>query len=190
MGVTAAKCGCSTDRTQADGDVVNCDDYYKAKYREAVCLWLQNLGLTQYYNNFIENGLDQMDIILMEPNLSSKLNQIGVQTIDQRIIIQSIENHCAQSTKTKIISTCIDAPLMDNNTVNIFTENKSGLLQFTDETNINDHDLHSTWKCNECLNVNSKEISVCLKCGEKRNKDAHAVHHGVDKKWAKQAVNV
>eukprot|EP01084_Bolivina_argentea_P229759 387705_1 len=91
-----AKLGCASpnfDSSVQTGQDMDCNDYYSSRSKDEVREWLQDLALFQYYNNFIDNGFDRMDIIKTNMrNNKSMLKTIHIQKLGhQMVIINSIE---------------------------------------------------------------------------------------------------
>eukprot|EP00486_Rosalina_sp_Unknown_P012368 CAMPEP_0201583632 /NCGR_PEP_ID=MMETSP0190_2-20130828/100777_1 /ASSEMBLY_ACC=CAM_ASM_000263 /TAXON_ID=37353 /ORGANISM="Rosalina sp." /LENGTH=130 /DNA_ID=CAMNT_0048025911 /DNA_START=23 /DNA_END=412 /DNA_ORIENTATION=+ len=125
-----ANCGCGIDpKAQTAGNDIDCDSYYTERNLNEVQEWLNDLDLSQYYENFIDHGFDRMDIIKANMKNNTILKRIGIEKIGhQMVIIKSIEkfneyeneNENEDETITNISSTngfidriiCDDEPLI------------------------------------------------------------------------------
>lgn len=198
-----ARCGCGIDpKAQTAGNDIDCENYYTERNLQQVREWLNDLDLSEYYDNFIDNGFDKLDIITNNINNKDILKRIGIDKIGHQIVIiksiQKLNEENDEQTMSNISSSaavdhiiCDNEPLIPNMDKKILKDlNHSKLeLQFpVIQTNIS---LDQNWKCYNCDNVNSEQTILCLKCGVDKNENKNNKKQNERRRtWIKEGVDV
>ena len=163
MGASCAIIGNRESMTA--GNDMDCSDYFAERCRDEVEEWLTNLGLSHYFELFLDNGFDQMHIIrsTMKDN-SALLQRIGISKIGhQMTILKAIDKLNNDEDSDPVISVTAPGSLQS-----IICDEKPLLSGNGGRSDSVPSALVGTWECEYCLNMNTDGMRSCVKCKEKR----------------------